>query len=245
MAPAGSTNQSAARCVPSGSAGAPPLNYQVGGNRVGGGILYWWVEAGAEYLVERSPDPGDGSRAWTRLTSTCDYPNGMYYGSVLWEDGQTYPTIDLADVYPGVQLDAPYVYRLTIIHPDGTVGLSEAFYRTSSAKFLSGPIAAVNGNTVRVAANISYCSGLLFERCDPWMMELTVISSSSGYHYTSQQAWVDSYDPHLPITIPGGVEGTFVFTVSGVPAGTHTFAVTAMYQPSFRVAAGAVTVQMP
>lgn len=226
--------------------GAPPLNYGIGGARVGGAVLQWWVEANAEYVVERSPDPGNGSRVWTRLTSTCDSPSGMTSYMVQWEDGKSYPVIVMEDVYPGVQLDTPYVYRLSIIRPDGTSGSSEAFYRTSNAIFLQGPITAVSGNTVRVAADVSYCAAFTPPmRCDPWMMEVVVINSSSGYHYSSQQAWADSYDPALPLTVPGGVEGTFVFVIAGVPAGTHTFALTALYQPNFRVAAGSVTVQVP
>ena len=101
---------------------------------------------------------------------------------------------------------------------------------------------------MRVAADVSYCTATAyapFMRCDPWMMELVVTNSSSGYTYSSQQAWKDSYDPNLPLTIPGGVEGTFVFIVSGVPSGTHTFALTAIYKPGFRVSAGSVTVHVP
>ncbi len=244
----GSTAKTAARCQPSGTAGAPPLNYQVGGGRVGGAVIQWWAETGAEYLVERSPDAGNGSRVWSRLTSTCDFPSGLNYYTVRWEDGNDYPVINLSDNVPVLQLDAPYVYRVTVIRSDGTSGSSEASYTTANATFLSSPIAAVNGNTVRVAADISYCTATAyapFMRCDPWMMELTVTNSSSGYHYSSQQPWKDSYDPHLPLTVPGGVEATYVFIISGVPSGTHTFALTALYQPSFRVAAGFVTVQVP
>lgn len=164
--------------------------------------------------------------------------------NMLWEDGNWYPVVSMADVYPVLQFDAPYIYRLTIIRPDGTSGSTEASYRTSGGVFQQGPIASVNGNTVKVAADISYCI-VPFMRCDPWMLEVTVTSSSSGFHYLSQQPWSDSYDPTLPITVPGGVEGAYVFVIPGVPSGTHTFAVTALYQPGFRIAAGSVTVQVP
>ena len=243
---AGPLTRSATSCSPGTVPGAPPLNYQVGGGRVGGAVLEWWVDTGAEYLVERSPDPGDGSRSWTRLTSTCDVPNGMYNFMRLHEDGNSYPAINMADVYPGLQLGAAYVYRVTAIRPDGTSGSSEASYTTSGGLFPSAPIAAVNGNTVRIAADVSYCAGYSPPiRCDPWMMEFLVTSSSTGFSHSSRQAWVNSYDPNLPPTIPGGVEGTFVFTLSGVPSGTHTFAVTALYQPDHRVNAGSVTVVVP
>jgi hypothetical protein len=162
----------------------------------------------------------------------------------LWEDGQYYPAISLIDVYSGVQLGAPYVYRLTVIRPDGTSGSSEAQYTTSGGVFLSSPIAAVNGNTVRIAADVSYCTTPSI-RCDPWMMESLVTSSSVGFTYSSRQAWVDSYNPALPLTVPGGIEGTFAFTISGVPSGTHTFTLTAVYQPDFKVAAGSVIVVVP
>jgi hypothetical protein len=76
-------------------------------------------------------------------------------------------------------------------------------------------------------------------------MELTVTQSSSGYQYSSEQDWANSYDPILPPTIPGGIEGTFVMTVPGVPPGTHIFSLTAIYQPNIRVAAGSVTVRVP
>lgn len=211
-------------------------------------MVQWWAETGAEYLVERSPDAGNGSRVWSRLTSTCDFPSSLNYFTVHWEDGNDYPVISLNDNVAGLQLDASYVYRVTVIRSDGTSGSSEASYTTANATFLSSPIAAVNGNTVRVAADISYCTATAFApfmRCDPWMMELTVTNSSSGYHYSIQQAWKDSYDPNLPLTVPGGVEGTYVFIISGVPSGTHTIALTALYQPNFRVAAGSVTVQVP
>ena len=244
----GSMRKTASRCQPSGTPGAPPLNYQAGGGRVGGAVVQWWAETGAEYLVERSPDAGNGSRVWSRLTSTCDFPSSLNYFTVHWEDGNDYPVISLNDNVAGLQLDASYVYRVTVIRSDGTSGSSEASYTTANATFLSSPIAAVNGNTVRVAADISYCTATAFApfmRCDPWMMELTVTNSSSGYHYSIQQAWKDSYDPNLPLTVPGGVEGTYVFIISGVPSGTHTIALTALYQPNFRVAAGSVTVQVP
>jgi len=238
--------RNAASCSAGTTQGAPPLNYQVGGGRVGGAVLEWWVETNAEYLVERSPDPGDGSRSWTRLTSTCDIPDGMYHFMRLHEDGNSYPAISMTDVYPGLQLGAPYVYRVTVIRPDGTSGSSEGAYTTSGGLFPSAPIAAVNGNTVRIAADVSYCAGYSPPiRCDPWMMEFLVTSSSSGFSHSSRQAWVNSYDPILPPTIPGGVEGTFVFTLSGVPSGTHTFSVTALYQPDHRVSAGSVTVVVP
>lgn len=211
-------------------------------------MLDWWTETGAEYLVERSPDAGNASRVWTRLTSTCDFPSGMNYFMRHWEDGKDYPIINFYDNVPGLQLDMPYVYRVTVIRSDGTSGSTEAKYTTANATFPSRPIAAVNGNTVRVAADISYCTATASApsmRCDPWMMELTVANSSSGYRYSSQQPWKDSYDPHLPLTVPGGVEGTFVFIIPEVPSGAHTFALTAIYQPNFRVAAGSVAVQVP
>jgi hypothetical protein len=46
-------------------------------------------------------------------------------------------------------------------------------------------------------------------------------------------------------TVPGSVEGTFAFTISGVPSGIHTFTLTAIYQPNIRLAAGSVTVVVP
>jgi hypothetical protein len=211
---------------------------------VGGAVLEWWLETGAEYLVERSPDPGDGSRSWTRLTSTCDSPDGMYHFMRLWEDGNSYPAVNMTDVYSGLQLGAPYVYRVTVIRPDGTSGSSEGPYMTSGAVFLSNPIAAVSGNTVKIAADISYCITPPM-RCDPWMMEFLVTSSTVGFQYSSRQPWVDSYDPRLPLTVPGGVEGAFAFTIPGVPSGTHTFTLTAIYQPDFRIAAGSVTAVVP
>jgi hypothetical protein len=234
-----------ARCTPGTLSAATPLNFQVGGGRVGGAVIAWWTEAGAEYLVERSPDGGGGPRSWTRLTSTCDIPDGMTRYGVLWEDGNTYPVINLADVYPGIVIGSPYVYRVTVIHADGTSGSSEGFYTPVGALFMASPIAAVNGNTVRVAADISYCAMTPPMRCDPWMMELTVKSSSSGFRYSSVQPFTNSYDPNLPITVPGGMEGTFVFVLNGVPPGTHTFALTAVYQPDHRADAGSVTVTVP
>jgi hypothetical protein len=244
IATPGSGFKAAARCRPSGTPGAPPLNYQVGGGRIGGATLAWWIEANAEYLLERSPDAGNASRTWTRLTSSCDVPSGMTSYMILWEDGNTYPVVSMADLYPGLQLDAPYLYKLTIIRPDGTSGWTEAPYRTSGGVFMQGPIAAVNGHTVRVAADISCCVTPPM-RCDPWMLDVLVTSSSTGYQYSSRQPWSDSYDPTLPLTVPGGVEGAYVFVIPGVPSGTHTFAVTAVYQPNFRIAAGSVTVQVP
>jgi len=242
----GSAPRTLAGCLPGTAPGAPPLNYQVGGGRVGGAVLEWWVETGAEYLVERSPDPGNGSRNWTRLTSTCDVPSGMNHFMRPHEDGNSYPVINLTDVHPGLQLGASYAYRVTVIRPDGTTGSSEATHMTSGGLFLSNPIAAVNGNVVRIAADVSYCDGYNPPiRCDPWMMEFTVTNSSSGFSHSSRQVWVNSYDPNLPITVPGGIEGTFVFTIPGVPKGTHTFALTAHYQPDLRASARSVTVVVP
>lgn len=227
---------------------SPLLNYVAAGGRVGGAVLFWWIAARAEYLLERSPDLGNASRTWTRLTSSCDFPSGMTSYMMLWEDGQTYPVVSMADVYPVLQLDASYIYRLTIIRPDGTSAWTESPYRAANGIFQQGPIAAVNGNMVRVAADISYCAATAFVpfmRCDPWIMELTVTTSTSGYQYSTQQPWKDSYDPQLPLTIPGGVEGAYVFIINGVPSGTHTFALMALYQPGFRIPAGSVTVQVP
>jgi hypothetical protein len=242
----GPANRNSARCVPGPAPGAPPLNYRVGGGRVGGGVMEWWVEAGAEYLVERAPDPGNGSRSWTRLTSTCDVPSGLNHFMRQHEDGNSYPAMILVDIYTGLQLGLPHFYRVTVIRPDGTAGSSEGSYTPSGGQFIAGPIAAVNGNTVRLAADVSYCAGVTPPlRCDPWMMEFTVTSSTSGFSHSSRQVWVNSYDPNLPFTVPGGIEGTFVFTIPGVPSGTHTFALTALYQPDFRASAGSVTVVVP
>ncbi|HEX7024731.1 MAG TPA: hypothetical protein VF187_07930, partial [Gemmatimonadales bacterium] len=94
---AGSTAKTASRCQPGGAPGAPPLNYQVGGGRVGGAVIQWWTETGAEYLVERSPDAGDASRVWSRLTSTCDFPSNLNYYTIHWEDGKDYPVVNFYD----------------------------------------------------------------------------------------------------------------------------------------------------
>lgn len=209
-------------------------------------MLEWWLEDGAEYLVERSPDLGGGLRNWTRLTSTCDVPDGLYRFLREHEDGKSYPAVLLTDIYPGLQLGVPHAYRVSVIRLDGTTGSTEAPYTPPAGQFLAGPIAAVNGNTVRLAADVSYCTGQTPPlRCDPWMMELVVTRSTSGFTYSSRQAWANHYDPILPLTIPGGVEGTFVFTIPGVPSGTHTFALTAHYQPDYRADAGSVTVVVP
>jgi hypothetical protein len=168
----------------------------------------------------------------------------MYHFMRLWEDGNSYPAVNMTDAYSGVQLGAPYVYRVTVIRPDGTSGSSEGPYTTSSAVFLSSPIASVSGNSVKLAADISYCT-TPFMRCDPWMMEFRVTGSSVGFQYSSRQPWKDSYDPRLPLTVPGGVEGAFAFAIPGVPSGTHTFTLTAIYQPDFQIAAGSVTVVVP
>ena len=242
----GSAPRTLAGCSPGTAPGAPPLNYQVGGGRVGGAVLEWWVETGAEYLVERALDPGNGSRSWTRLTSTCDIPSGLSHFMRLHEDGNSYPVVNLVDTYSGLQLGVPHIYRVTVIRPDGTSGSTEGSYTPSGGLFTESPLAAVNGNTVRLAAGISYCAGVTPPlRCDPWMMEFTVTSSSSGFSHSSRQVWVNSYDPNLPLTVPGGWEGTFVFTIPGVPRGTHTFALTALYQPDLRASAGSVTVVVP
>lgn len=246
MATTASTARAAARCTPGTVSGAPPLNFRLGGGRVGGAVMDWWTEPGAEYLVERSPDGGGGRRIWTRLTSTCDFPSGMNHTQIQWEDGNSYPVISLVDIYPGLQLEYPYIYRVTVIRPDGATGSIEAPHTPPGGRFFSDPIAAVNGNTVRVAADVSYCTKTDPPLpCNPWMLEVVVTNSSTGFSYSRREAWANSYEPSLPPTIPGGVDGAFVFTVSGVPTGTHTFMVTALYQPDHRVVAGSVTVTVP
>lgn len=209
----------------------------------------WWVEPQTEYLVERSPDRGDGSRTWTRLTSTCDSPSGLTSFTRLHDDGNSYPALLLKDVYGGVQLGATYAYRVTAIRPDGTSGSAEASYTTSGGLFLTSPVAALrqvpNGWVVTVAAGVSYCAGTTpLLRCDPWKMEVTVTSSSTGFRYSRLWDWVNNHDPRYPPTEPGGVDGTFAAAFPA-PSGTHTFSLTAVYEPDFRVDAGSVTVVVP
>jgi hypothetical protein len=152
----------------------------------------------------------------------------------------------LVDAFPGVQPGHSYAYRVTVVRSDGSFGSAEWSHLASGAVFTAQPLAVVNGNTVRLAADVSYCSAYTQPvRCDPWMMEFRITSSTVGFTYTSIQAWVNNHDPILPASIPGGIDGTFVFTIPGVPAGTHTFSLTALYQPDIRVNAGSVTVVVP
>jgi hypothetical protein len=210
------------------------------GIRVGGAQLQWVSEPNTEYLVERAPAPPvppAGGITWTRLAATCDVGGSIVAGQYLDEDMITYPTLSLVDVYTGVQMGAPYQYRLTQIQAGGTSGSSIVYWEAPFGSFQAGPVATVNGSTVTITTGVSYCAPLAM-RCDPWMLEFAVTGSSTGFSYSKQQAWYDNSDPL-------GEPGTFAFAISGVPAGTHTFAVTALYQPNFKVPAGSVTITVP
>jgi hypothetical protein len=208
------------------------------GMRVGGAPLQWVSEANTEYLIERAPASATGGAVtWTRLTSCCDLGAPLVPGSYVGEEPDPYPVLRLDDVYPGVQLGAAYEYRLTRIQADGTSGSAIVYWEAPSALFQPTPTASVRGNTVALTTGVSYCQPLGI-RCDPWMLEFTVTSSSSGFSYNTRQPWLGMLDALLE-------PGTMVFNVPGVPSGTHTFSVTALYQPDFRVSAGSVTVQVP
>jgi hypothetical protein len=114
------------------------------------------------------------------------------------------------------------------------------YWQAPTGSFQANPAAAVNGHIVTITTGVSYCQPLGL-RCDPWMLEFTVSRSSSGYNYSTQQIWVDNSNP----AVPGSEPGTFAFAIVGVPSGSHTFSVTALYQPTHRVSAGSVTVLVP
>ena len=151
----------------------------------------------------------------------------------------TFPTLNLVDIYPGVQMGGQYVYRLTAIQ-GGASGSLALDWQAPWGSFQSSPLATVNGNTVSITPGVSYCypAGV---RCDPVILEFTVLSSSTGFSYSVQQPWFDNSDP----SVPGSEPGTFRFGIPGVPSGTHTFNVTAWYQPNLQVPAGSVTVVVP
>lgn len=236
-----STAQTAARCTPGAASAPPPLKFMAFGMRVGGAPLQWISESSTEYLIERAPaGAAGGTTTWTRLTTSCDAQGFLVSGSWLDEDLMTYPTFSLADAFPGVQLGGAYQYRLTRIQADGTSGSATVYWDAPSASFQSTPTASLSGNVVTLTTGVSYCQPLGI-RCDPWMLDFAVTASSSGFSYTSRQPWIDTYDPAVPASEPG----TMAFKVSGVPSGTHTFTVTALYQPDHRVAVGSVTVQVP
>ena len=235
-----SSARNAARCVPGSAAGPEPQKFMATGIRVGGAQLQWNSEPNTEFLVDRAPAPSvppAGGVIWTRLASTCDAGASIVSGQYLDEDMVTYQTLSLVDIYPGVQLGAPYQYRLTRIQAGGTSGSRIIYWEAPFGSFKASPVATVSGNTVTITTGVSYCAPLGL-RCDPWMLEFTVTGSSSGFSYSRQQAWHDNSDPL-------GEPGTVAFAIPGVPPGTHTFSVTALYQPDFKVTAGSVTVTVP
>jgi hypothetical protein len=239
---AASAAANAARCVPGSATAARPQKFMAIGMRVGGAPLQWVSEPNTEYLVERAPAPPvpPPSITWTRLASTCDVGGSLVPGYYNDEDGTSYPTLSLADVYPGLQMGGAYQYRLTRIQADGTSGSGMVYWEAPSGSFRASPTSTVSGSTVTITTGVSYCQPFGI-RCDPWMLEFSVASSSTGFGYTKQQAWYDNSDPSLP----GSEEGTFAFAITGVPAGTHVFTVTALYPPDLKVSAGSVTVIVP
>ena len=219
--------------------------FRVFGLRVGGAPLEWLNEPGTRYLVERAPAPLNlvpgATVPWTLLSSTCD-PSGNFVAGQSGLDEQTmtsHPILQFDDIYPGVQLGGAYQYRLTRIQSDGTSGSAIVHWDAPTAWFDLGPAASVSGNTVTLSTGIAMCQ--VITRCDPWMVEFTVTSSTSGFSYSTRQAWKDSYDP----SVSGSVEGSFMFAIASVPSGTHTFMVTGVWQPDHRVTAGSVTVVVP
>ena len=236
----GSGARNLARCTPGAPTAAPPQQFTPFGLRVGGAPLQWISEPNTAYLVERAPAASGATVVWTRLASSCDATPSLVAGSWVSEDLNTYPTLGLVDVYPGVQLGSGYQYRLTRIELDGSSGSSIVYWEAPTGSFQAAPSAAVNGHTVTITTAVSYCQPHA-QQCDPWMLEFAVTSSTAGFGYSTQQHWVDNSNPG----ISGSAPGTFAFAVTGVPSGTHTFAVTALYQPDHRVSAGAVTVVVP
>ena len=241
---AGSTARNIA-CTPGPATAPAPQMFRASGIRVGGAPLEWLNEPNTRYLVERAPAmrnlaPG-ATVSWTSLASTCDPSSSFLAGlSGLDETLTRYPMLQFDDVYPGVQLGGAYHYRLTRIQSDGTSGSALVYWVAPTAWFDLGPTASVSGKTVTLSTGIGFCQ-VHTQRCDPWMVEFTVTSSTSGFSYSTRQVWKNSYDP----SIPGSVEGNFVFAIPNVPSGTHTFTVTAVYQPDHRVTAGSVTVVIP
>ena len=216
------------------------------GLRVGGAPLEWLNEPNTRYVVERAPAPQTlvpgATVSWTLIASTCD-PASNFVAAQTGVDEQTltrYPVLQFNDIYPGVQLGGAYQYRVTRIQSDGTSGSDIVYWEAPTARFELGPTGSVSGNTVTLTTGVSLCQ-TYNERCDPWMVEFTVTSSTTGYSYSTRQAWKNSYDPN----IPGSIEGSFAYAIAGVPSGTHTFTVTALYQPDHRLTAGVVTVVVP
>jgi hypothetical protein len=242
-APPGRAYLNPARCIPGAGAGAGPLEFKAFGIRVGGASLRWENEPNTEYLIERAaapPVPAAGSPTWTRLISTCDPAGNILSSQALEEDGIVHQYLNLLDVYPGVRMGDRYQYRLTAIHPNATSGSFIIFWEAQTGSFRAPPVATVSGSTVTITTGVSYCYPI-GPRCDPMALEFTVINSSTGFSYTRQQPWFDNSNP----TIPGSEPGTLAYAITGVPPGTHTFVVTALYQPDLRVAAGVVTIQVP
>jgi hypothetical protein len=232
VATRGSVLKSAARCVPGATTGPAPWWFGAG-VRVGGAALDWFTDPNTEYLLERA-DVANPS-VWTTVASTCGAPLNSY--NVLWEDGKVYTSLRAYDNDPAVQLGGRYQYRLTAIQADQSAGSAMVSWEAQSGSFQSAPSATVSGRDVAITTPVSYCSPLGVQ-CNPSSVEFTVTTSSTGFSYTSRQAWVDNADP---LAQPG----TFTFTIPGVSPGVHTFTVTALYPPAFRVVAGTVTVTVP
>jgi hypothetical protein len=231
----------AARCQPGPSTGSLPLRFVAFGIQVGGAPLQWDLEPNTRYVIERAPAPPNGGPvSWTRLASSCD-PGAQFVTSTYTDETLVAaPVLRLSDVVPGVRMGLPYQYRLTRIAADGTSGSALVYWEAPSAAFPDPPKAAVSGNSVTITTGMSYCMPQMIQ-CNPWKLEFAVTASTSGFAYQSTQPWVDSFDSTDPYSMPGVMK----FRIASVPAGTHTFAVTALYEPDFRAPAGSVTVKVP
>jgi hypothetical protein len=229
--------RNAARCIPAATAGPTPQGFLTFGIRVGGAPLRWYSEPNTAYVLERS-DLNNPSAAWTTIATSCGTGLPMLPGQFLDESSVVpYPTLNVADDVPGVQMGGQYLYRLTAIQLGGAAGSTLFQWDAPTGGFQAAPAVAVNGHDVTITTDVSICLPHNI-RCDPTRIDYVVKQSSTGWAYSSRQNWVDNSDPL-------GMPATFAFTISGVPSGTHTIQVTAIYPPDFAVVAGIVTVVVP
>ncbi|MBC7790782.1 MAG: hypothetical protein H7Z74_12610 [Anaerolineae bacterium] len=198
-----------AGCKPPQPSGGPgPTSFFPGFMWPSGIELEWPAVPGAvAYLVERAVD---GTSDWIVAASTCGSPDAIR--EYERTSGQT--RIWFRDIAGGVELGKTYVYKVTAVGAAGEVGWNSV--RWSPPPYTPSFTTTVTGSTVVLTAS-QPCQ--IFTFTSLWSQEME-ITASYGFSRI------------VPTNNACGSTSISPVTIYGVPEGTHTFTVAALWTQS-------------
>jgi hypothetical protein len=170
------------------------------------GLTMAWTNVGANYAIHRAPE---GTTNWTFVGSTCGGPSPVTQvvtNGVVAE----YTVRDVSGGVSGKQ-----VYRVTAVGGSGETGWNTIHWTPTCRTAPTFTSASANGSTVTLSWSRA-------GSCDTWST-IPPSSDPSSITITSSYGYVRTT----------GYAST-TMSIWGVPLGTHTFTLTALWSPDFK-----------